>query len=61
MQDCDCDDECEKCAVEFDLNITNDGDVPLDVTSNDLIRVGKSSVVPVNSVDPGKDARPVVM
>lgn len=43
-RDCDCENYCEKCAVEFQLNVT--ARAPMIVTSNDL--QGPRDVVPVH-------------
>merc|ERR1719204_2158133 len=32
-RDCECDGNCDKCSVEFELDVTNDTEQPLDVTT----------------------------
>jgi len=35
-RDCECDANCDKCSVEFELDVTNESEHPLDVTTMDL-------------------------
>lgn len=52
---CDCENGCERCQVEFTLDVLNTGDEPLLVTARDLNTTNNNGVVPVlndNSEDP---------
>lgn len=35
-RDCECDGNCDKCSVEFELDVTNETEQPLDVTTRHL-------------------------
>jgi len=35
-RDCECDGNCDKCSVEFELDVTNDTEQPMDVTTRHL-------------------------
>lgn len=52
-RDCDCEEHCEKCSVMFTLNVRNDGDEPLLVTSAHLVS-NSADVYPIieEEIDP---------